>query len=136
MRHRIDKLCSLLLVAFISTILPAGCSKPVGSAASGYPITFHANPPGAGTGFAWQPPPVFSTNPNNLSIQASYFTEDTVVDVYSPFAASGDTYAPKCDNAVWIGWDSSATATTPTYGSGSPDLTMPGSAVELYGVWQ
>lgn len=136
MRLRVDKLCGLFLFALISTILPASCNKPVGSAASGYPITFYANAPSS-AGFTWQPPPIFSTNPDNASIQTSYFTEGTVIDVYTPFAASGNTYAPKCNStAVWIGWDTSPTATTPTYGASSPNLTMPGSAVELYGIWQ
>ena len=124
---------ALILILVIAL---AGCQSSAGNGSTGYSITFYANAP-TQDGFAWNPPSIFSTNVNQLSFRSSYYAADASVDVYTPFSASGFSYAPTCNSAYkWMGWDTSPTATTATYYVTNPTLTMPGSDVTLYGIWQ
>jgi hypothetical protein len=123
-------------IILIPVIALAGCQSSTGNGSAGYSITFYANAP-TQDGFTWNPPQIFSTNVNQLSFRSSYYAANASIDVYTPFAASGSTYAPKCSSAkTWMGWDTLATATTATYYVTNPTLTMPSGDVTLYGIWQ
>jgi hypothetical protein len=123
-------------IILILVIALTGCQSSTGNGNMGYSITFYAIAP-TQSEFAWNPPSIFTTSENQVSFRASYYAANASVDVYTPFAAGGSTYAPKCSSTkTWMGWDTSSSATTATYYAANPTLTMPSGDVTLYGIWQ